>query len=355
MRILVGLSGGVDSSVCIKKLVEAGFDVAGLYLDMKSGNDDFPVLCENSDFENSDLKSAFQCASTYGIKLYKFGCEKLFDRIVKENFALEYAKGRTPNPCVICNRLVKFACLLKCADILGYEKIATGHYAKTGKSDNGRYYVSMGNDMRKEQSYMLWNLTQEQLARIEFPLGDTLKTDNVFTAKSDGLSAAERGESLDICFIDSDDNYADFIERRMGKFPDGNFISPDGKICGRHKGIIRYTVGQRKGLGIALGEPVFVKKIDCKSGNIYLAKSGDEYTNSLSVSEINFMETEPTEHFSGDLLVKIRYAAKPVPAKVTICGKKCTVDFYEPVRAVTPGQSAVFYNNDRIAFGGFID
>ncbi len=355
-KVLVGLSGGVDSAVCVKKLLSQGYEVAGLYLDMKNFDSDSPIPVESSDGEIDDIKSAFQCASSYGIKLYKFGCMTAFDEIVKEDFAREYSKGRTPNPCVVCNRQVKFRFLLQCADILGYDFIATGHYAFTGYDGNtDRYYVKRGLDEKKEQSYMLWNLTQEQLSRCIFPLCDTVKTDNFQTAEKDGLDAAKRGESLDICFISKEDNYADFIERRMGKFPDGDFISPDGKVCGRHKGIIRYTVGQRKGLGIALGEPVFVKKIDGENNRIYLARSGEEYMNELTVSGLNFVGMAPTEDFSGELYVKIRYAAKPVSANVCIKGDVCTVTFPENVRAATPGQSAVFYADGRIMFGGFIE
>ncbi len=355
-KVLVGLSGGVDSAVCVKRLLEDGFEVLGLYLDMKLENHEAPVIVEDPEAENEDVKSAFQCAQKYGIRLYKFGCARAFDEIVKEDFVREYSKGRTPNPCVVCNRLLKFASLTKCADILGCRFIATGHYAKVGRfSDSGRYYVEMGIDAKKEQSYMLWNLTQEQLSRIIFPLGDTVKSDNFDTAKSDSLLAADRGESLDICFIDKDDNYADFIERRIGKFPEGDFISPEGKVCGKHKGIIRYTVGQRKGLGIALGEPIFVKKIDALENKIYLARSGEEYMDELSVSGLNFVGMKPTDDFDGEMFVKIRYAARPVPAYVSIKGNSCTVRFHESVRAVTPGQSAVFYVENRLMFGGFID
>ncbi len=354
-RILVGLSGGVDSAIAVKKLISLGYEVYGLYLDMKNSDSEAPILVENADSENDDIKSALQCADTYGIKLYKYGCATAFERIVKENFAREYALGRTPNPCVICNRLVKFAALERCADILGCKKIATGHYANIGLSENGRYYIACGKDSKKDQSYMLWNLTQSQLSKLVFPLGDSVKIDNLSAAKNDSLIAAEKGESLDICFIENGDDYKSFIERRLGKFPEGDFIAPDGNVCGKHKGIIRYTVGQRKGLGIALGEPVFVKRIDGKENKIYLAKSGEEYTNTISVSGMNFVSMPETSNFEGELLVKIRYAAPPVPAFVRICGEKCTVTFPEPVRAATPGQSAVFYDGYKVAFGGFID
>ncbi len=354
-KALVGLSGGVDSAITVKKLLEEGYTVAGLYLDMHSFDSEKPVRVLSTDGENSDIASALQCADSYGIELYKFGCATKFDEIVKDDFAREYSLGRTPNPCVICNKLVKFASLLECADALGYGMIATGHYATVGQGENGRYYIERGRDSRKDQSYMLWKLSQHQLSRLILPLGDSLKDDNFEAARSDGLSAAERGESLDICFIGKDDNYADFIERRLGAFPEGDFIAPDGSVCGRHKGIIRYTVGQRKGLGIALGQPAFVKRIDGRENRIYLAFSGDEYTDRVEVSGLNFVGMEETASFEGELLVKIRYAAKPVLCRVTIQGDKCTAIFPEPVRAATPGQSAVFYDCDRVMFGGFID
>ncbi len=354
-KILVGLSGGVDSAVSVKRLLAQGYEPTGLYLDMKITDTTAPVLIENPNGENDDIKSAFQCAQTYGIKLYKYGCASLFDSIVKENFAREYALGRTPNPCVICNRLVKFQELCKCADMLGCSKIATGHYAKVGMSESGRYYIEKGKDEKKDQSYMLWNLSQLQLSRCVFPLGDTVKQESFDEAQKDRLIAAQRGESLDICFIGKDDDYKSFIRRRLGEFPSGDFISPDGKVCGQHKGIINYTVGQRKGLGIALGEPVFVKRIDGIQNKIYLARSGEEYTDTISVSGLNFVEMSETTDFSGELFVKIRYAATPVIANVSIKGNICNVSFNEPVRAATPGQSAVFYSGDRVAFGGFIN
>ncbi len=354
-KVLVGLSGGVDSAIAVKRLLEDGFDVTGLYLDMHSFDSENPMRVLSSDGENSDIASALQCADSYGIELYKFGCATKFDKIVKEDFAREYSLGRTPNPCIVCNRLVKFASLLECADYLGCEMIATGHYAIVGQGENGRYYIKRGKDSRKDQSYMLWKLGQHQLSRVLFPLGDSIKDDNLAAARSDGLSAAQRGESLDICFIGKDDSYADFIERRLGTFPEGDFIAPDGSVCGRHKGIIRYTVGQRKGLGIALGQPAFVKKIDGRENKIYLAFSGDEYTDTVEACGLNFVGMEETASFEGELLVKIRYAATPVPCRVTILGDKCTAVFPEPVRAATPGQSAVFYDGDRVMFGGFID
>lgn len=355
-KILLGLSGGVDSAVSVKLLKEQGYEVIGLYLDMHESDDDFPVLISDASNEKPELQSAFQCAHRYGISLYKYGCSASFDSIVKENFAFEYANGRTPNPCVICNRLVKFAYLEKCADILGCNKIATGHYANVGfDEENGRYFIEKGIDIKKEQSYMLWNLTQKQLSKIVFPLANTIKEDNLSKADADSLIAAKKKESLDICFIGSDDNYASFIERRLGKFPEGNFISPDGSICGRHKGIIHYTVGQRKGLGVALGEPVFVKRIDKATGNIYLARKGEEFTDTIVVKNLNFVGMPEAETYSGQLQVKIRYAAAPTTAEITINGDTCYVKFPSPVRAATPGQSAVFYNDNRVMFGGFIE
>ncbi len=357
-KVAVGLSGGVDSAVTVKKLLSEDFDVIGVYLDMHLSDSEVPTLLNTESpafLASSDVRSAFQCAASYGIPLYAYGCRSDFEKYVIESFAREYALGRTPNPCTVCNRHVKFASLLRAAELLGCDKIATGHYAKIELSQNGRWVVRRGDDEKKEQSYMLWTLSQDQLSRVLFPLGGTVKPDNYETARSDGLLAAERKESLDICFIGKDDDYASFIERRLGKFPEGDFIAPDGSVCGRHKGIIHYTVGQRKGLGVALGVPVFVKRIDGKENKIFLAESGNEYSDSLTLSGLNFVGMPEAKALEGDLCVKIRYAAKPVPAHFRIDGDVCRVDFPEKVRAVTPGQSAVFYDGDALMFGGVID
>ncbi len=356
-KILVGMSGGVDSSVAVNVLRSRGFSPIGMYLDMKHGNDEAPVrIASESDANsNEDLLSALQCAEKNSVELYKMGCEEIFRKCVIKYFTEEYLAGRTPNPCTVCNRTVKFERLLAAADMLGCKKVATGHYARIAADEvTGRFYVKKGLDPRKDQSYMLWKLSQAQLSRLIFPLGDHVKTDVFKTAEKEGYIAADRDESLDICFLPDGVSYPEFIEERFGKCPEGDFISPDGEVCGRHKGIIHYTVGQRKGLGVALGEPVFILRIDKETNRIYLGKKSDEGTDTFNADGINFMKLSSSESFAGEFDVKIRYAASPVKAHVSFENGILTVTTAEKVRAVTPGQSLVAYDGDDVMFGAVI-
>ena len=356
-RILVGMSGGVDSSVAVNVLKKSGYSPCGIYLDMRCTTDSSPVRIgsEKDANCNADIISALQCAEKNGIELYKMGCNDAFQKCVIDYFANEYLSGRTPNPCTVCNRAVKFDRLLAAADMLGIEKVATGHYARISEDEEtGRYYVKKGLDPKKDQSYMLWNLSQEQLSRVVFPLGEYIKSEVFKVAEDDGYIAAERGESLDICFLPDNVSYAQFIESNYGKCPEGDFISPDGKVCGRHKGVIHYTVGQRKGLGVSLGEPVYILKIDRETNRIYLGRKSDEGENCFSAENINFVKLRDSDCFEGDFDVKIRYAASPVKAHITCANSVLSVKTYDNVRAVTPGQSLVAYNGEDLAFGAVI-
>lgn len=356
-KILVGMSGGVDSSVAVNVLRSHGFSPVGMYLDMKHGNDDAPVrIASESDANgNADLLSALQCAEKNGVELYKMGCEEAFRECVIKYFTEEYLAGRTPNPCTVCNRTVKFERLLAAAEMLGCEKVATGHYARIADDgETGRVFVKKGLDPRKDQSYMLWKLSQAQLSKLVFPLGEYVKTDVFKTAEKEGYIAADRDESLDICFLPDGVSYPAFIEERFGKCPEGDFISPDGEVCGRHKGIIHYTVGQRKGLGVALGEPVFILRIDKETNRIYLGRKSDEGTDTFTADSVNFMKLPEAARFDCDCDVKIRYAASPVKAHISHDGGILTVTTSEKVRAVTPGQSLVAYDGDDVLFGAVI-
>lgn len=341
MHYLVGISGGLDSTLAAANLLEQGHTVSGAFLRFSDATDPAPARI---------------AAKELGIDLHEIDCEEIFDRTVKDYFAKSYAMGRTPNPCVICNRHVKIALLCDLAEKLGCDKVITGHYADIVKTEDGRFAVKRAADTKKDQSYMLWGLSQEQLALLEFPLKDQNKDDLRQKAESRNFSAAKSKESMDICFL-PEGNYGEFVESRTGKSTPGNFVDKDGKVLGRHKGIIHYTVGQRKGLGIALGQPAFVSRIDPAANTVTLVFAGDEYADRMTVSELNFQSIPETEDFeSQELLVKIRYAAPPTPCKVTIEGQSAKVTFPAPVRAITPGQSAVFYDKDgKIAFGGFID
>ena len=337
-RVLLGMSGGLDSSFSALKLKNEGYEVFGTTLIMH---------------EFTDTTGARECADSLSVPFSSLDLRKEFDEKVKTYFADEYAGGRTPNPCVVCNRNVKFAGLISEADRLGCDFIATGHYAGV-RNANGRYFVVKGRDAAKDQSYMLWNLAQEQLARIIFPLEDMVKTDVRESARSANMPSADIAESEDVCFL-PDEDAIDFVRRVKGDMPEGDFINADGKILGRHKGIAAYTIGQRRGLGIAAGRRVFVTDIDPVKNTVTVGDDADLYKSRITVGKLNFQKLLPTESGEYGLSVKVRYAAAPVAAKVTIDGETAKVCFSEPVRAAAPGQSAVFYDGDAIAFGGVIE
>lgn len=337
-RVLLGMSGGLDSSFSALKLKNEGYEVLGTTLIMH---------------EFTDTTGARECADSLSVPFSVLDLRKEFDAKVKTYFADEYASGRTPNPCVVCNRNVKFAGLISEADRLGCDFIATGHYAGV-RSEGGRYFAVKGRDAKKDQSYMLWNLTQEQLARVIFPLENMIKTDVREGAREANMSSADIAESEDVCFLPGED-VIDFVRSVKGSLPEGNFLSSDGKILGRHKGIAAYTIGQRRGLGIAAGKRIFVTDIDPENNTVTVGDDEELYKSWITVSGLNFQKLAPTESGEYELSVKVRYAAPPVAARVKIDGKKARVRFSEPVRATAPGQSAVFYDGDAIAFGGVIE
>ncbi|MBQ3099554.1 MAG: tRNA 2-thiouridine(34) synthase MnmA [Clostridia bacterium] len=337
MRILIGCSGGLDSTY-VAGLLSENNEVCGISLKM-------------NDYTDTEL--ARQSCEALGIPFVELDVRDDFKKYVVDDFINEYSKARTPNPCVMCNRYVKIAALCDYADKNGYDYVATGHYCNV-ESENGRFFVSRGADERKDQSYMLWQLSQDQLSKLITPLGNSVKDKVRESAYSLGMEAASLKESQDICFI-PDGDYISFIKKIKGVFPEGNFVDGEGNVLGRHKGIINYTVGQRKGLGVALGRPMFVVSINPCNNTVTLAESGKEYMDSFTVSGLVFQALAQGDGEYNDLLVKIRYAAKPVPSKVVINGDKAVVYFETPQRAVTPGQSAVFYKGNRVAFGGFID
>ncbi|MBQ1212039.1 MAG: tRNA 2-thiouridine(34) synthase MnmA [Clostridia bacterium] len=335
--VLLGMSGGMDSACAVTVLRNAGYDVRGAVLAMHS---------------YSDTEGALDAAAALGIDLITVNCAADFTREVCGPFSSEYALGRTPNPCIICNERVKFAKLIEEADRQGIEKIATGHYAGIERLENGRYCVTKARDAKKDQSYMLWRLSQETLSRTVFPLHLHIKTDLREDARKMGLAAADKPESQEICFI-PDGDYAAYIENALGvSFPEGDICDTDGNVIGTHKGLIRYTVGQRKGIG-AYGKPMFVKKIDAANNRLILGASGDEYEDTLEADGLIFSGAVP---FDGTIEceVKHRYHAPAAPCTVTVKDGVATAHLHTPARAITPGQSAVFYDGDRILFGGFI-
>ena len=338
-KILVGISGGLDSTFAVDRLLREGHEVGTLLLDMHG---------------NAEIGDAKKIAETYGVPFDVLDTKERFDACVVDYFVEEYARGRTPNPCVRCNRTVKIVSLCEYAKAHGYELVATGHYAnKYYDKSCGRYSISFAKDMKKDQSYVLWELSQEQIEMLVFPLGDMAKSEVREYAASKRLEVADRPESQEICFI-PDDDYVSFIEARKGVFPRGPFLDLEGKVIGEHKGIIHYTVGQRKGLGMSFGEHMFVKSIDAATNSITLCRKGEEYSDRLWVDELNFVGMTPIEEGELELDVKLRYAAPPVPATVRIGQGRAEVILHSPARAVTPGQSAVFYRDGRIMLGGII-
>ena len=338
-KVLVALSGGVDSSVCVHLLKEAGYDVSAVVLKMSPVHDE--TVCD-----------ARRAAEEMGIPLVVKDMQNEFESHVVSYFAEEYLSGRTPNPCIVCNPLVKFKGLIDTANELGIEYVATGHYAKLIKKDDITY-LCKGEVLERDQSYMLYRLPQSILSRLIFPLSEISKDKVREIAESIGLSCAKKPDSQEICFI-PDNDYPKYIKENFGCPEEGEFISPEGVPCGKHKGIIHYTVGQRKRLGIALGRPVFVKKIEPETGRIYLADEKDAYEKEITVSDIA-MTYDDSIKDGMNVNVKIRSRANDVPCKVYFEDDNLKVIFETPQKAPAKGQSAVFYDKNVTLGGGFIE
>lgn len=333
-KVLVGMSGGVDSSVAVRILQQQGFAVAG-------------AVVKFSPAHEKAVTEAKHAAEQLGVECITLDARDLFEKSVIEPFCEDYCAGRTPNPCVWCNPSVKFTALLAAADRLGIQYIATGHYARVEIDNDGVSRIHQPQSLARDQSYMLGRLPQKVLSRLILPLGEFEKDDIREMARDFGLDCADAPDSMEICFI-PDGDYASYIEERGLHGKAGRFISPDGADLGPHKGVLHYTVGQRKGLGIALGEPVFVKEI-LPNGDIQLARAGDEFACSISVADIATPDGAPLP--AGDYMIKIRSAAKLASASFDGCDK---ISFAEPVRAPAPGQAAVFYRDGAVLGSGFI-
>lgn len=334
-RVLVALSGGVDSCVCIQLLREQGYEVEALVLRF-------------SDAHDKAVADAQTAARQLGVPLTVEDCSALFEHSVIDPFCREYCAGRTPNPCLICNPLVKFRLLCDCADRMGIFSIATGHYARIERR-GGTYYVRAARSMPRDQSYMLYRLQQPVLRRLLLPVGEYEKPDIRAQAERLGLDAAQAPDSQEICFI-PDGDYAGYIESRGLHCPTGSFLAPDGRRLGPHKGIVHYTVGQRRGLGIALGQPVFVKRI-LPNGDIQLGFAGEEFYSAVLLDDL--VEQGEGLQVGRIYSVKIRSAAKPVPCRIlSKSGGTLLAAFEQPARAPAPGQAAVFYDGDLLIGGG---
>lgn len=349
------MSGGVDSSVAALMMKKSGYECIGVTMKLYD-NGEIGVCSDHTCCSVEDAEDARGVASKLGMPFYVYNFADKFREDVIERFVDAYLHGRTPNPCIDCNRYLKFGELFSKARELGCEYVVTGHYARTEYNhESGRYLLKKGLDPKKDQSYVLYSMTQEQLAHVKFPLGSITKTETRKIADGAGLGTAQKNESQDICFV-PDGKYAEFIERFMGrKSPEGDFVDEEGNVLGRHKGIIRYTVGQRKHLGIALQKPAYVCSVDPEKNTVTLGSNEDLFVKELTAGDVNFIAIEKLE---GPLEVtaRVRYHQKENPAVVyPLDDGRIRLEFKEPQRAVTPGQAVVMYDGDTVIGGGVIE
>ncbi|HYX28003.1 MAG TPA: tRNA 2-thiouridine(34) synthase MnmA [Pyrinomonadaceae bacterium] len=366
MKIAVAMSGGVDSSAAAAILKQQGHDLVGFTMQLwnqrrgisvDENGDPLPSRCCSLD----DVYDARRVAEELGFPFYVLNLEREFERDVVQPFVNSYLKGETPIPCVACNSRLKFASLDKLATSLGCEKVATGHYARVEFDEaTKRYRLLRGLDPQKDQSYFLWELTQDQLSRALFPLGELSKTDVRRAARDNQLAVAEKKESQEICFV-PDGDYAGFIDRYLeaehqsDRLPgDGEIVTSDGTVLGKHTGIHRYTIGQRRGIGIAQPRPLYVLDIDADRNRVVVGCDNQLLSKKFTAAGVNWITFEnPTDSVSAD--VRVRYRHNAAPATITpLNGHRVRVEFAEPQRAITPGQATAFYRNDEVLGGGWI-
>lgn len=353
-KVVVGMSGGVDSSVAAWLLKEQGYDVIGVT--MQIWQDEEPEIVEEQGgcCGLSAVDDARRVAASLDIPYYVMNFKKEFKENVIDYFIDEYLHGRTPNPCIACNRYVKWEALLKRSMDIGADYIATGHYARIEQLPNGRYSLRVSETTAKDQTYALYNLTQEQLSRTLMPVGAYNKEEIRQMAEKIGLQVANKPDSQDICFI-PDGDYASYIEENSGvKIKPGNFVLSDGTVVGQHKGIVHYTVGQRKGLGLSLGHPVFVLEIRPDTNEVVIGSNEESMSRYVRANKVNFMSVADIEN-GQRVWAKIRYNHRGAWCTVERTGDDeilCT--FEEPQRAITPGQAVVMYDGDYVLGGGTI-
>lgn len=344
-KVLVGMSGGVDSSASAAFLLKMGYDVVGVT--MKLWESDNDSCCHQTSAQ--DAKSV---ADKLGIPHFTVDFTKEFGKNVIDDFINSYYLGQTPNPCVVCNKRLKFGAMLDYATSIGADYVATGHYAKIEKVGD-RYLLKRCEDKKKDQTYFLYTLNQQQLSKIIFPLWNITKDQTRAVAKELGLPVADKKDSQEICFIPNDD-YVKYITDRKGAPKKGDFILKDGTVVGEHQGIINYTIGQRKGLGIALNKPVYVTDINPKDNTVTLADNEDLFGTTLYATNMNYIPfDQPKEPFS--CTGKIRYRTEDYPCTVYPNGNDAKIVFETPQRAITKGQSVVLYDNDTVIGGGIIN
>ena len=358
-KVVIAMSGGVDSSLAARLLVEQGYEVIGVtmklwgWLDSGGKPTHESNCCSLDDINNAKA----ECAAL-GIPHYTLDMSAEFKQIVIKNFVSEYKAGRTPNPCIICNTEIKWHGLLNKLDDLGVDYLATGHYArKLNHEGSGKWVIGRGKDAIKDQSYVLWGIREEDLDRTLFPLGELTKKDVRDLAEKAEMRTADTPESMEICFV-PDNNYRRFIGEQYPEViessPAGNFVDGDGKVIGQHQGVFNYTVGQRKGLGLATGERVFVNKIDVENNTVHVGSRQEAESTAFTVNSCNWLLPESLV-LDQDVKVQIRYNHAARPAAITRLNEdELKIVFQEPEHAITPGQSAVFFLDEAVVGGGII-
>lgn len=344
--VMIGMSGGVDSSVAAGLLKRQGYRVIGATMLLWN--------CGDGCGAKKSAQDARRVCEKLGIEFYEFDFEDMFREKVVNYFIDEYTLGRTPNPCIKCNKHLKFSALLQKAMDMGIDYVATGHYAKIEQDEDGSYILRMSDASKKDQSYVLYNFTQEQLAHTLMPLGAYTKDEVRKMAEEMGLDVANKPDSQEICFVE-DDDYARFIIDYAKYTPrEGDILDINGNVIGRHKGLIYYTIGQRKGIG-AYGRPMFVMSMDAQSNTITLGEKGMEFSDTLTASDVNFISGNfPDENIK--ITAKVRYQAKPAEAVLSpLDGERIKLTFTQPQRAITVGQAVVFYDGDIVLGGGTVE
>ncbi|HBS92393.1 MAG TPA: tRNA 2-thiouridine(34) synthase MnmA [Firmicutes bacterium] len=346
-RVLVAMSGGVDSSVAAALLKEQGYQVAGATIQL------WPDAGRESACSLAAVEDARRVASSLGIPFFLFNMQKEFQQQVIDSFIQEYKFGRTPNPCIQCNRLIKFGQLLSKAEQLGMDFIATGHYARIVREE-GRARLLRGRDGEKDQSYFLYTLNQDKLKKILFPVGDYRKAEIRELAKAYHLNIADKPDSQEICFI-PDNNYKEFLIRQGGlpKIP-GDIVDTKGNVIGSHQGVFNYTIGQRRGLGVARGVPLYVVDINAETNTVVAGSNEEVLCKTFTAAEFNWIAgSSPEDCFRAGVM--IRYNALPQPAVLTVLAQgRVRIEFDQPQRAIAPGQAAVVYAGEEVLGGGKI-
>lgn len=354
-RALIGMSGGVDSSVAAAMMIQKGYECVGVNMRLYDSDIEDAAGCKTC-CSLEDAEDARSVCYKLGMKFHVFNFTEDFSKEVIDRFVDEYENGGTPNPCIECNRYMKFGKLYQRAQLLDCDTIVSGHYARVEYDENsGRYLLKKAKNLAKDQSYVLYFLTQEQLAHTQFPLGEFESKDQIRAiAQELGFLNAKKRDSQDICFV-PDGKYADFITQRTGKtYPEGDFVDQSGKVLGKHKGLIRYTIGQRRGLGLALPESMYVQRKDMEKNQVVLSTNAGLFSDRLVAEIFNWISIDQPK---GPIRVsaKTRYQAKEAPATAKVLADgRVEIQFDDPQRALTMGQAVVLYDGDTVVGGGVI-